>query len=418
MLRELYKLMKRSFLFRLSRNSKIKLNYQLDRIIDLCNMVLMDVYQLPWPMIQSIARKVARYTGDISELLRAFPRLDAHKLTGPNWTVIFVGNTQDLLEIHHLFFSEEVIHQEIGRIALWKLPTQTRNWLAEGVDLVICELSRIHPNRPKASITFTVPTWIHQVLAIPEPVETLIAGEKFANKRNTLNKARRAGFNVKFTRSESDFDHFHYHMYRPYLEARHGELALTASYQDQRQRWFERGGLLLVTDGDEPVAGALCHIADETCFHIETGVLKADPQLFKKRIETIIVWYAITWGRDQGAKVFDMGGTRAWCSNGSFESKQRWGAQVSRRRKIYSTWVFLAQNLSPSLQDHINQLGFISEIDSKFYRILVDIDASPAPETNFQNEFATAASKGIGGVLVISPDRHQIIPCQHVHKSA
>lgn len=348
----------------------------------------MDVYRFPWPMVQSIARDVARYMGDISELLRDFPRLDAYKLTGPNWTVIFVGNIQDLLEIRNLFFSEEVIHQEIGRIALWKLPTQTRKWLAEGVDLVVCELSRIHPNRPKAPITFTVPTWIHQVLAIPEPVEMLIAGEKFANKRNTLNKARRAGFKVKFTQSKADFDHFHYHMYRPYLESRHGELALTASYQDQRRRWFERGGLLLVTDRDKPVAGALCHIAGETCFHIETGVLEADPQLFKQRIETTIVWYAIVWARDQGAQIFDMGGTRAWRSNGSFASKQSWGAQVIRRRKIYSTWTFLAQNLSPSLQDHINQLGFIGEIDGKFYRILLDTEATPTPETNLQNELA------------------------------
>jgi hypothetical protein len=410
--------MKQNIFFRLGRSSKVKLNYLLDRVVDLSNMVLMDVYRLPWPMVQSIARKVARYAGDISELLRAFPRLDAHKLTGPNWTVIFVGKLQDLLEIRHLFFSEEVIHQEIGRIALWKLPFQTRKWLAEGVDLVVCELSRIHPNRPKAPITFIVPTWIHQLLAIPEPVETLIAGKKFANKRNTLNKARQAGFNVKFTRSKADFDHFYYHMYRPYLETRHGELALTASYQDQRQRWFERGGLLLITDRDKPIAGALCHMAGETCFHIETGVLKADPQLFKQRIETVIVWYAIIWGRDQGAKIFDMGGTRPWRANGSFASKQRWGAQVVRRRKIYSTWAFFAQNLSPSLHNHINQLGFISEIDGKFYRILLDTEVARAPETYLQNGFATTASEGMDGLLVILPDRHQIIPLHNADQSA
>ena len=401
--------MKQSTLFKFSRFCKIKLNYLLDRIIDVCNMVLMDVYRFPWPMAQSIARKVARYIGDFSELLRAFPRLDVYKLVGSNWIIIFVGKFQDLLEIQRLFFPEGATHQEIGRIALWKLPAQTQKWLTEGVDLVVCELGRIHPNRPKAPISFNVPTWIHQVLAIPEPVERLIAGEKFANKRNTLNKARRAGYNVKFTRYKADFDHFHYHMYRPYLESRHGELALTASYQDQRRRWFERGGLLLVADRDKPVAGALCHVAGETCFHIETGVLRADPQLFKQRIETTIVWYAITWGYAQGAKIFDMGGTRAWCSNGSFASKQHWGAQVIRRRKIYSNWAFLAQNPSPVLQDHINQLGFITEIDGKFYRIFVDTEASPSANTNHKNEFDSTMKEGIDGLLVISVDGHQIL---------
>ncbi|MEW6405985.1 MAG: hypothetical protein AB1649_29720, partial [Chloroflexota bacterium] len=116
-------------------------------------------------------------------------------------------------------------------------------------------------------------------------------------------------------------------------------------------------------------------------------------------------------------KVFDMGGTRAWRSNGSFASKQRWGAQVVRRKKIYSTWAFLADNLSPSLQDYINQLGFISEIDGKFYRVLLDTEAAPAPETNLQNEFATSVSEGIDGLLVISPGRHQIIPCHHADEN-
>jgi hypothetical protein len=402
--------MRKGILLRLYRHSKAKLNYLLDRIIDLCDMVLMDAHRLPWSAAQNTAKKIARYVGDISWLLRAFPRLSAYELAGTDWKIIFAGTDEDLLEIRHLFFpEEEVTQQELGRIAVWRLSGQTQRWLAEGIDLVICELGRIHPNRPKALITFTVPTWIQQVLAIPEPLESLIAGKKSATERHRLNKAKRTGFSYRFGQSKADFDHFYYHMYLPYVKTRHGDLALTAPYQDQWQRWFVRGGLVLAIQHDKPLAGVLCYIANNTCFDIERGVLGADPQLFKQGIETVITWYAIAWAHGQGAKTYDMGGTHAWHSNGSFNAKRRWGAHVVRRKRIYGTWTFLARNLSPSLQDHLNRLGFITETDGKFYGVLLNSDTNAAEETDLHNKLSAAHKQGLTGLAVVSPNAEMVV---------
>jgi hypothetical protein len=400
---------KAGFLFRPYEYSKVRLNYLLDRVIDFCDMILMDAYQLPWPRAQNAAKGAARYIGDISWLLRAFPRLSAYKLGGKEWTIIFVGGDRDLEQVRHLFFSGEVDQQEIGRIALWKLSTQTQQWLAEGIDLVICELGRIYPNRPQAPIAFTVLTWVNQVLAIPESLETLIAGKKFATTRHRLNKAQRNGFSFRFSQSKTDFDFFHHHMYLPYVKARHGHLAIVGRYQDQWQRWFTRGGLVLVIQNDKPVAGVLCYMANDTCVDVERGVLGADLQLFKQGIETIITWYAITWGHGQGAKTYNMGGSCAWRSNGSFDSKRRWGAQVARRRKIYGTWAFLAQNLPSSLQNHINQLGFISEIDEKFYGVLISSNADSTAEVDINEELLAAKRQGLDGLVAISAHARPIV---------
>ena len=399
----------KDILFRLYRYGKVRLDYLLDRIIDLSDMIFMDVYRLPWPTAQNVVKKITRCVGDISWLLRAFPRLSAYKLAGTEWTIIFVGEDRDLLEMRHLFFPEGVVQQELGRIALWKLSAQTQQWLAEGIDLVICELGRIHPSRPKAPITFTVPIWIQQVLVIPEPWESLISGKKFATERHRLNKARRTGFNYRLSQSKADFEHFCYHMYLPYVKARHGHLAIVRRYQDQWRRWCTRGGLVLVTQHDEPVAAVLCYMANDVCFDLNRGVLEADPQLFKLGIETMITWYAITWARGQGAKIYNMGATRARCSNGSFNTKRRWGAQVVRPEKIYGTWTFLAQNLSPSLQARLNELGFISEIDKKFYGILLSIDPTSITETDVHKKSSAMKRQGLDGLVVISANSKPII---------
>lgn len=400
---------KTSLLYRLYRQAKVRLNYLLDRIIDLCDVLLVDAYRLPWPIAQDSAKKIARHVGDISWALRDFPRVSAYKLIGADWTIIFVGRDLGLREICQVFFQEEAHREELGRIALWNLSAQTQKWLAEGVDLVICELSRIHPNRPKAPITFTVPTWINQVLTIPEPPESLISGKKFATERHRLNKAKRLGFDYRFSRSKADLRHYHCHMHLPYVKTRHGHLALVSRSEDKWQRWFVGGGLVLVTQQHKPVAGVLCWMANDTCFDIERGVLEADAQLFKQGIETMITWYGINWARGQGARIYDMGATHAWRSSGSFKAKRRWGARVVERRGMYCVWTVLAQNLSPSLQDYLNKLGFITEMDGRFYGVLIYGGTAILEDTDIHNELLAAQKEGLAGLAITSPNGGMVI---------
>lgn len=400
-----------SLVFRLYRRGKVWLNYLLDRVIDLCDLFLMDVYRLPWSTAQNTARRIARCVGDIACLLRSFPRLSAYRLEGPQFTIVFVGTDQGLLEIGHLFFPEEEIQpQEIGRIALWRLSRRARQLLSEGrADLVICELSRIHPRRPQAPISFTVPVWVQQSLTIPEPLKSLISGKRYATERHRLNKARHTGFGYTFSQSRTDFDHFHYHMYLPYVTTRHDGRALTARYEHQWRRWFVKGGVVLVTQYDKPVAGVLCYIVGDTCFDIERGVLEADPKLFRQGIETMITWYAIDWAHQHGAKTYNMGGSRGWRSSGSFNSKRRWGARVVRRRRIYRTWTFLGQELCSALQGQLDELGFISEIDGRFYGVMLSSVPASAAEIDVDRELSAARDQGLDGLVVISANCKPVI---------
>jgi hypothetical protein len=287
---------------------------------------------------------------------------------------------------------------------VWQLQARTEQWLTE-VDLVICELSRIHPWRPQAAISFVVPVWIEQVLELAEPIRSLISGDKRAHLRHQINRLERAGFSSCFSQNSEDFDLFYHHMYLPFVRSRHEDLALVASYQDQKENWFNRGGLMLAVQNAKILAGTLCYIANDTCFAVESGVLEADPRLFQQGVNTLLLWYVALWGQSQGAKVFDMGGSHAWRSHGSFTFKRRWGAKVIRRRRIFATWTFLAQYLSPALQTHINKLGFISEIDNKFYTILLEDKPIylKLPDRQF-NTTETAQELGLAGWALVTPN--------------
>jgi len=372
--------------------SKATLDYRLDRIIDNADKVLMRrSNHIPMP--------IARFIGNMSFYIRHLPRIDVYQLKGEQWSILFLGRKTEIPEFSQLFFSQNTINvSHLGRVPVWNIPRKLSSWFDGGIDLVIYETACLDRFNPQTPIWFTTPTWVNQKLILPEDINNLIAGKRFATTRNRINKAKRNGFSYRFSQSVADFDYFYNNMYLPYVKTRHGDLAVLAQYQDQRTRWFEQGGLLLVTYRNEPVAGVLCYIAGDTCFDIERGVLQADPKFFKMGIDTLITWYGLNWAYQQGAKFFNMGGSHARLNCGTFNSKRRWGASVIQRQRIYANWHFVAQNLTPYQQDFINNIGFIMEIGKQFYTVVIN------DEHELKAKLSQSSALGISGVAFIQPE--------------
>jgi len=400
------------------------LNYLFDRVIDEVDLVLMGIHEPP------VARafypyKTARHVGNLSDLIREFPRWYVYQLTGHEWNIIVVGSESSRDEISQLFFpdNEDMTVHHVGRIALWELTKQTQIWLdpcpaqtnslQKGesmgiIDLVVCESSCSLPYHPQEPITFVIPNWVNQEITLPHSANELLAGKKFATTRHRLNKAKRNGFSYHFSQDKADFDNFYYNMYLPYVIGRHGKLAVIAKYSDQKNRWFLNGGLVLITHHDVPVAGVLCYMAGDTCFDVERGILGSSSKLFKQGIETIATWAAIDWAYKQHATFFNMGGSHGWVSNGTFSTKRRWKAKVIRRKRIYKKWTFSARQLSPSKQACINKIGFITEIDKSFYRVMLDVNTESI-NINLKAELISAQKEGLQGLYMLSPHEERCI---------
>ncbi|MDW8068903.1 MAG: GNAT family N-acetyltransferase [Anaerolineae bacterium] len=396
-------------LWHLYRRSKVRLNALLYRVIEECSLILSGAREVPFPLLQRALQRMARCVGDVCWLLRDFPRLPAYRLAGSQWTIVLVGGEHSLIEVQRLFFADqEVTLQELGRVSLWKLTAQIRCWLSEETDLVICELSRIYPRRFPFPIVFTIPTWVQQVTEIPNPPERLLVGRHQDGTRFRINRARRSGFDCRFSRAKEDLKHFYYRMYLPFVTGRHGKSAIVTPYSQQFQR-FRKGGVLLITRNGEPVAGSLCYVAGQICYGSEYGVIDNDPDLIQQGIGTLVIWYTLLWAHKQRCLFLSLGGTRSWCSNGSFEYKLKWQPTVTRLNEIYSTWTFLAQRLSPALEEHLNQIGFICEIRERFYRVLVKSNSQKMDKEFLDRELARARHQGLAGLAIIAPSSPVIL---------
>ena len=391
----------------LYRRIKTAINFLLDRAIDGCSSLLLIAKHSRAPIARSIIRRIARRLGDIAWLLRDLPRLPAYRLTGPEWSLVFVGGEHGLLEVRNLIFEGQAASQEtLGRVALWRLSAHTERWLAGGVDLIVCEISRAFPWRLKARLAFSIPTWVQQVIAIPTPPEKLLSGKHIHATRSRINRANKNGFGYRFTRSKEEFDRFYHRMYVPFIRGRHGSLAWQTSYDRHLNHWFRRGGLVLVTQNDQPVAGTLCYRAGETYYDVEGGVLDNDPHLIQQGMNALLFWYAVLWAHANGAKQFNMGYSRAWLSDGAFDFKQRWGARVVGPTAICAGWTFLAREMPAPLRARLNQIRFIAEIRDRFYSVLLEENAA-LDRVRLDEETAAARESGLDGVVVVSPDDSQ-----------
>ncbi len=368
-------------------------------------MFLVDAYRLP-RLVQPFLYAIAHAIGEMCFLLQDFPRLTVTEFKGNGWRILFVGGEKNHAEICSALFDDQCERRRIGRVSLWSLSRCCEEWFDSGVHMVISEVSAASPWKLQASIRFVIPAWIRMIVTMPDPLETILSGNKRKHVRQRVKKGTEAGFHYRFSRTKADFDVFHYQMYRPFIMSRHGDRAALSNYDHQWKRWFQRGGLVLVTHNEQAVGGALCYVANGVCHSVEGGILNAHPDLIKQGLNGMIDWYSMAWSHEQGVRTFDMGGTRARRSDGVFLYKRQWGARPRNiNRKLHRSWTFLGRNIPTDLRDQLNRLGFISRIGDQFYGVHIHTDPDPLGNGVIEQLRESWAVEGVDGVMVLSPRR-------------
>jgi hypothetical protein len=348
----------------------------------------------------------AKTLGDFGFLILDLLKKSVWRMSAAGQTVLYVGFRESFLRIVPLLFDGSPTYQQIGEISSLTLSRQTMKWLHEGCDMVICELSRLHPYRSRAPITFTMPQWVNLLVEYPDQIDTLLAGNRRRNLRNQINKCRKAGCQWRFSQSREDYDFFYERLYVPFVRSRHGDHAHIAQYPYHWDMWIKGagGGLVLVTQKDKIVAGSVCLVVDDICYELEMGVLDADEALFKQGINGYLSWSTLKWGKTQGARFYNIGGTLGVRSDGAFRWKSRWGSRVIRRAYTCPLLTFSANRISPSLRDRINALGFICERNDCHFSLIIDKTDSQLPAGELAPTIEHARNEGLQGLCVIAPE--------------
>ncbi len=355
---------------------------------------------------RSLTQTTARLLGDTGLFIDDMLKKGVWRMKDSNLQIVFVGSKESLLSILPQFFEKPVTHEEIDRTSIFGLSKKCKKWLDEGCDLVICEVSRPYPFKPPVSLCFISPLWVNQLIAYPDQMHTLLAGNRHNSLRRHINRCLKAGYKWRFSRTREDFDYFYERLYLPFVCARHGDHAGISppSYHWDILINKMGAGLLLITHEGKTIAGALCLVADDVCYNIEIGVLDADETLLQQGIIAYLFWSVGEWGKEQGAKFYNMGGSPGWRSNGTFRWKAKWPSFVIRRKYATKMLNFAANRIPQSLRERINAAGFLCESDGSFYSLILDNSKMPLTESDLAETIKRTQKEGLCGVCVIAPE--------------
>ena len=345
----------------------------------------------------------ARCIGDLAYLIDDLPKKTVWRMNG-DLSIMFVGDQTSSQELLPLFFDEPGDHEFVGQTWPFRLGRKTQSWLEEGTDLVICQLSRLHWYRSRAPFKFTIPQMVCQVLPFPGAPDELLAGTRSRDVRRRVNHLKKSGYDWHFSRSRADYDFFYERLYLPFVRARHGEAADITAYPWHWDMFIQKagGGMVLVTHEGSIVAGSVCLIVDNVCYGVELGVLDGDPQLYQKGIYAFMVWATASWAMQQGAGFQDLGMSLSLRTNKIFHWKAKLGSQVTRNKYTNRVLAFSAGRMTPELKKRLNEIGFICEVDQRYYGLVIDGASDATKERRPQESIQHAQKDGLSGVCIVA----------------
>lgn len=275
----------------------------------------------PYRVLRAAVRRAGRLARPQRWLVHGQERHSGEPLT-----LLVAGPIRHMHYLAALAFGERWRSQRLYR----PLPDTAAGEAARrlGADLMLRETTAtdFEGQRPSAD-RFFVPAWIGG----ETDLDTVARRERESrNVREDLRKIRKAGFEYKVTRAEVLYRQFFDLMYRPYMDATHGEKAFAMSLQALLEK-RDQSELLLVLQAGEPVSGAVLLEEGERMRGWSLGVRHADRALVRTGAMAAIYHFTFRHLAETGYHRFHFGASRPFLLDGALRYKTKWGLRVVDR---------------------------------------------------------------------------------------
>jgi hypothetical protein len=325
--------------------------------------------------VRKFTRRALCWLKDVAWLVFTYGRAEVLRWDGNGWTVLFIHDHTDHSreELKHLLFLDPPAETVLGRIFVWQASSVARHWAARGC-LAICDLNRLLHIRTRAGFAFRVPPWLRANLDLSGSPDEILRRMSSAN-RARIKKFDAQGYTHEFSRSQADFDLFYDRMHVPHITGRFAERAIIGSRASQ-QALFDRGGLVLIRQHGQPVAGALKHTRGKTLISVCIGLHADHRDLARQNIFHALDWYSIEWARAAGLRSIDFGMTRSRLRDGVFLRKREFGNRFERDILTQTMLTFIGGDLPAGLARRLNELTLIAEHGGEYRCVVLSIDGA------------------------------------------
>jgi hypothetical protein len=244
--------------------------------------------------------------------------------------IIYTGFEENKNYVADLVFGSSRQEKRIGKKWLWQTIVKgSKN--VQDCSLIITEGPEIIVKIFRSKYDFSVPCWVHG--------KADISGDTFHKFRrdhsihNSLRKIAKNGLYCQQTNDDADFEYFYRNMYLPFITQRYGTGALLANYYSLKTL-FEKGDLLLVKKGEEPIAGGLVGFENNSARCYILGVKDANRYYIQLGAIGALYYFELVYFRDRGYNEVNLGDSRPFLKDGVLNFKKKWNLSIDSKYEI------------------------------------------------------------------------------------
>lgn len=240
--------------------------------------------------------------------------------------VLIADDGSALAYFRHLIFPQGSEAMKAGHTASVTAPSLA----ASDADLVIVSANQLLLRLYEGHGFHFIPKWIRLFLSVndhPDAMLETLTGPSGGAVRRNVKKMKNSGFDYELTDDLSWFDRFYYDMYRPYAQARFGDMAAIDRYERLRG-YFEEGSGLIIKHHGEAVGAVILVVRDRTLYFYRVGMMDGDDSHTKDGASTALYYYTALLGHQWGCDGVDFGHSRPFLTDGVLRYKLKWGMSV------------------------------------------------------------------------------------------
>lgn len=292
------------------RDGVYQFNIQDSRFPRYCTMMRHSIAQLKSLLMEGIA--VLRSGVWILEGCEA--------ASGEPLKVFYAGSEKQKAHMAALILGSSYREHSYGKRYFWSILRSIRK-NRHRCNIAVIEGSRLHGLLYKYSDDVFLPIWLKTRVDIP-----LVACSH--SYKEDLRRIRKCGLSYAITIERDEFDAFYHNMYRPSVNASHGESTVEIGYDSMMALLQQKKCVLLhVIKNDIAIAGALVILG-----HVPRlwaiGILGNNPEYRKCSAYTAAYHFAAEYLAGQGYHNMHMGMSRGFLNDGILQYKNKWDQRV------------------------------------------------------------------------------------------
>jgi hypothetical protein len=241
--------------------------------------------------------------------------------SGHRLGIIYGGDLQSRNFIISLAFADKYEVIELGKRGLYDIFLKSKR-IRQNCCMMILKVNDILCKIIKRNRDFYIPLWVHGKIDVP-----LSLLKK--SVKSDLKKITREKFSFEVTTEESKVKNFYNNMYLPYVNQRHGNMAIPTEYKYVKQ-YLKIGAcdLMFVKRKSEYIAGLLILYEKSGPRLWLLGIKDGDQCYLKDHAGTACYYLASSYLQEQGYGSVNLGGSRAFLNDGVLQFKKKWGFRL------------------------------------------------------------------------------------------